>query len=210
VTIAKPFAVGKFEVTFAEWDACVAAGGCKSELEDQGWGRGRRPVINVSWDDITQQFLPWLSRTSAKRYRLLTEAEWEYAARANTTTPFSTGRTITTDQANFDGKYTYGRSAMGQTRARTVEVGSFAANGFGLHDMHGNVWERVEDCWHPNYQGAPVDGSAWTSSCSESSRVLRGGAWNHYPTILRSANRYGGRVDFRYINLGFRVARSLP
>ena len=117
VTIAKPFAVGKFEVTFAEWDACVAAGGCKHKPDDQGWGRGKRPVINVSWDDITKEYLPWLSRKTGKTYRLLTEAEWEYAARAGTTTPFSTGQTITPEQANFNGNYTYGGSAKGAVPA---------------------------------------------------------------------------------------------
>ena len=121
----------------------MAAGGCKHKPEDQGWGRGKRPVINVSWDDITKEYLPWLSRKTGKTYRLLTEAEWEYAARAGTTTPFSTGRTITPDQANFNGDFTYGGSAKGVYRQKTVEVGSFPANAFGLHDMHGNVWEWV-------------------------------------------------------------------
>jgi hypothetical protein len=141
VTIARPFAVGKFEVTFAEWDACVAAGGCSHRPGDQGWGRGNRPVIDVSWNDITQQYLPWLSRKTGKTYRLLSEAEWEYAARAGTTTAFSTGRTITPEQANFDGNYTYGGSAKGVYRSKTVEVGSFPPNAFGLFDMHGNLWE---------------------------------------------------------------------
>jgi len=174
VTIAKPFAVGSFEATFAEWDACVAAGGCKHKPEDQGWGRGTRPVIKVSWDDITKEFLPWLSRKSGKTYRLLTEAEWEYAARAGTTTPFSTGRTITPDQANFDGNYTYGGSSKGAYRQKTVDAGSFKPNAFGLHDMHGNVWEWVQDCYKDSYSGAPVDGSASASGDCSSRVPVRG------------------------------------
>ena len=156
MTIARPFAVGKFEVTFAEWDACLSGGGCSHRPGDAGWGRGKRPVINVSWNDA-KAYVAWLSRQTGRAYRLLSEAEWEYAARAGTTTPFSTGRTITSDQANFNS------NRIGQYRQQTVPVGLFSANGFGLHDMHGNVAEWVEDCWHENYVGAPVDGSARTS-----------------------------------------------
>ncbi len=144
VKIPRSFAIGKFEVTFAEWDACVAAGGCKYRPGDQGWGRGKRPVINVSWNHVTKEYLPWLSRKTGKTYRLPTEAEWEYAARAGTTTPFSTGETITPSQANFDGNHTYGGSARGISREKTIVVGSFQANAFGLYDVHGNVWEWVQ------------------------------------------------------------------
>ena len=167
----------------------------------------------MSWDEISKEYLPWLSRKSGKTYRLLTEAEWEYAARAGATTPFSTGRTITTDQANFDGKETYGGSAKGISREKTIEVGSFRPNAFGLHDMHGNVWEWVEDCWHANYQGAPTDGSARKSGdCSK--RVVRGGSFFTVPESLRAAKRsfwlpglvWGG-LDFQ--DHGFRVARTL-
>jgi formylglycine-generating enzyme required for sulfatase activity len=208
VAIAKPFAVGKFELTFAEWDACVAAGGCKHKPGDQGWGRGKRPVINVRWDDITREFVPWLSKKTGKTYRLLTEAEWEYAARAGTTTPFSTGKTITTDQANFNGNYTYGGSSKGEYRQETVDVGSFQANAFGLHDMHGNVWEWVEDCYKEIYAGAPSDGSAVTSGdCS--SRVLRGGSWGNIPGYLRSAFRSRYHPGYRLNLNGFRLARTL-
>jgi formylglycine-generating enzyme required for sulfatase activity len=196
VTVAKPFAVGKFEVTVAEWDACVAGGGCNHKPSDQGWGRGRRPVINVSWQDA-KGYVAWLSRKTGRTYRLLSEAEWEYAARAGTTTPFSTGATISTDQANFGGN---GGSAK--------EVGSFKANAFGLHDMHGNVWEWVEDCWNGSYSGAPTDGSVWTSGdCT--SRVLRGGSWYGNPRLLRSANRDRFTTDFRNYGFGFRVGRTL-
>ena len=201
VTIAKPFAVGRFEVTFAEWDACVAAGGCKHKPKDEGWGRGRHPAINVSWNGITNDYLPWLTRKTGKSYRLLTEAEWEYAARAGTTTPFSTGHEISTNQANFD--------PIGDpTRGKTVEVGSFSPNAFGLHDMHGNVWEWVEDCSVDDYKGAPIDASARTSKdwCT---RVVRGGSWNYEATLLRSAYRYGMHPDLSSDNHGFRVARTL-
>jgi formylglycine-generating enzyme required for sulfatase activity len=208
VTIAKPFAVGKFEVTFAEWDTCVAERGCKHWPGDEGWGRGTRPVINVSWDDIKKEYLPWLSRKTGKVYRLLTEAEWEYAARAGTSTPFSTGQTITTEQANFDGNYTYGGSGKGQYRQKTVNVGSLQPNAFGLYEMRGNVWEWLEDCYHDSYRGAPTDGSAWTTTnCGR--RVVRGGSWSSYPRDLRAADRFGNSPGFRVNGSGFRLARTL-
>ena len=195
MTIARPFAVGKFEVTFAEWDACVAAGGCKHRPGDEGWGRGRRPVINVSWDNA-KEYVAWLSRKTGKSYRLLSEAEWEYAARAGTTTKYAFGDTISTSQAK------YGEGG-------TVEVGSFPANRFGLYDLHGNVWEWVEDAWHPDYQGAPTDGSVWTGG-DTSLRVLRGGSWDGYfPGYLRSANRIRYHPDKRDVSIGFRVSRTL-
>jgi formylglycine-generating enzyme required for sulfatase activity len=209
VTIARPFAVGKFEVTFAEWDACAAGGGCASNKRpgDQGWGRGRRPVINVSLDDA-KQYVAWLSQKTSKSYRLLTESEWEYAARAGTTTPFSTGPTIGTEQANYDGNDTYGAGKKGQYRQKTVDAGSFPPNAFGLHDMHGNVWEWVEDCYKDSYAGALADGSAVTSGdCSL--RVLRGGSWSNVPRVLRSASRLRNLPDVRNFSFGFRVARTL-
>jgi formylglycine-generating enzyme required for sulfatase activity len=208
VAIAKPFGVGKFELTFAEWDACVAAGGCKHKPEDQGWGRGKQPAINVSWDDA-KEYVGWLSKKTGRSYRLLTEAEWEYGARAGTTTPFSTGRTITTYQANFHGDYTYGGSAKGVNRGKTIDVGSLnKPNAFGLHDMHGNVWEWVADCYQDSYSGAPVDGSATvTAGCT--SRVVRGGSWDNIPMSMRSAYRYGYSPDGRSFNTGFRLARTL-
>ena len=208
VAIPSAFAVGKFEVTFAEWEACVADGGCSAyKPSDEGWGRGRLPVINVSWNDA-KAYAAWLSKKTGKTYRLLSEAEWEYAARAGTTTPFSTGRTITTDQANFNGNFTYNGSRKGQYRQKTVSVGSFPANAFGLHDMHGNVWEWVEDCYHDSYNGAPSDGSAWIArNCSR--RVLRGGSWSGSPWFLRSAFRGWDFTIFRLSNNGLRVARTL-
>ena len=209
VTISRPFAVGKYEVTFSEWDACAAAGGCGGyRPEDRGWGRGRRPVINVSWEDA-KGYIDWLSRHTGERYRLLSESEWEYAARAGTTTPFSTGRTITTDQANFDGGGTYGGSPKGAYRKKTLPVGSFPANALGLHDVHGNVWEWVEDCWHGSYAGAPSNHGAWTSGGDCRRRVLRGGSWYYVPWYLRSAYRDWYSTVYRSSNDGFRVARTL-
>lgn len=198
VMIAKAFAVGKYEVTFAEWDACVAAGGCKHNPGDLGWGRGKRPVINVSWDDITKEYLPWLNGKSGKTYHLLTEAEWEYAARAGTMTPYSTGQTVMQGQAKFL-DFAYAES-------KTAVVGSFPPNRFGLHDMHGNVWEWTQDCYRVNYIAAPTDGSAVTStSCT---RVLRGGAWSYQPDRLRSAARLWKYPGDRSDAFGFRVART--
>jgi len=213
VAIPQPFAVGRYEVTFAQWDACVAEGGCTHKPGDEGWGRGKRPVINVSWGDA-RQFVDWLARKTGQPYRLLTEAEWEYAARGVTNasqphTPFSTGATIGYRQANYDANFVYGSGGkMGIYRQKTLEVGSLPRNAFGLHDMHGNVWEWVEDCYRTSYAGAPADGTAVTANnCAL--RILRGGAWNYYPQLLRSAYRYATAPDIRMENAGFRVARSL-
>ena len=208
VTVPRPFAVGKYEVTFAGWDACVAGGGCGGyRPDDEGWGRGRRPAVNVSWDDV-KSYVEWLSRKTGQEYRLLSESEWEYVARAGTTGPFHFGRTISTDQANYDGDYAYGSGRKGVARGKTVPVGSFPANGFGLHDVHGNVWEWVEDCWHGDYSGAPADGSAWLSSGDCGKRVLRGGSWFNWPRNLRSALRSGGTAGNRSYSTGFRIART--
>ena len=209
VTIPAPFGVGKYEVTFSEWDSCVSSGGCGDYLPfDWGWGRDRRPVVHVSWDDA-KRYVSWLSRKTGKRYRLLTESEWEYAARAGTTGPFHFGSTISTDQANYNGDYTYGPGRKGVDRKKTVPVGSFPSNGFGLHDMHGNIWEWVEDCWHGSYAGAPSDGRAWVSGGNCEKRLLRGGSWNFGPGNLRSAFRFRFTAGFRYYFIGFRVARTL-
>jgi len=194
------FAVGVYEVTFAEWDACVAAGGCGGyRPEYEGWwGRGRRPVIHVSWEDA-RSYVEWLSANTGERYRLLSESEWEYAARAGTTTAFHTGGTISMEQANYGGDGGLGR---------TTPVGSYPPNAFGLHDMHGNVWEWTQDCWNDTYVGAPSDGSAWEEGdCGL--RVLRGGSWNYSPGNLRSALRDWLTAGLRGLNVGFRVARTL-
>ena len=210
VTIPYPVAVSRFEVTFAEWDACLADFNCNSyRPSDEGWGRGRRPVINVSWHDA-KAYAEWLERKTGKAYRLLSEAEWEYAARAGTATPFSTGQTITTDQANFNGWVSYDSSPDpdGQYRGKTIAVGSFAANAFSVYDMHGNVWEWVEDCWNDGYSEAPTDGSAGSAGdCGQ--RVLRGGSWDLDPSFLRSASRYWIASVFQVDYIGFRVARPL-
>ncbi|MDP7442649.1 MAG: formylglycine-generating enzyme family protein, partial [Verrucomicrobiota bacterium] len=200
--------LGKREASFAEWKACRTDDACQAHPDDHHWGRGRRPVMNINFRDA-EDFVRWLSRKTEQTYRLPTEAEWDYTCRAGTTTPFHFGETIGTDQANYDGNYTYGGGGKGVYRKKTVPVGNFPANAFGLHDMHGNVWEWVEDCWNGNYHGAPTDGSVWSSGdCSH--RVLRGGSWYSKPGYMRSAARYGGHFTGGRINfVGFRVARTL-
>jgi formylglycine-generating enzyme required for sulfatase activity len=212
VVIERPFAVGKFEITFAQWDLCATEGGCGHHPADEGWGRGKRPVINVSWDDA-RQFVAWISKKTGKPYRLLTEAEWEYAARAVTRLtdpymPFSTGATINYKQANYDANFTYNDGKMGIYRQKTLEVGSFPKNAFGLHDMHGNVWEWVGDCYKDSYEGVPADGSPVTSAACPL-RIVRGGSWNYRPQLLRSAYRYATAPEVRLDMVGFRIARSL-
>ena len=202
VTIAASFAVSKFEVRFDEWDTCAAYGDCDPQILDSGFGRGRKPVINVSWYDA-QRYAAWLSKMTGKPYRLLSEAEWEYAARAGTKTSYSWGDEIGKGKANCLG---CGSEWDGN---QTAPVGSFAANAFGLHDMHGNVSEWVEDCYHANYTGAPADGSAWTAGGDCSSRILRGGGWDNSPVNLRSASRGRGTTFIQSNSLGFRVARTL-
>ena len=162
----------------------------------------------VSWEDA-KGYVKWLRGKTGKRYRLLSEAEWEYVARGGATGPFHFGSTITTEQANYDGNFTYGTGSAGVYRKRTVRVGSFEANAFGLHDVHGNVWEWVEDCWHENYTGAPREGEAWTSGGECGRRVLRGGSWDYDPRFLRSANRIRDSSGNRFNYVGFRIARTL-
>jgi formylglycine-generating enzyme required for sulfatase activity len=203
VTIGKPFAVGKFEVTFAEWEACVAGRGCRRNLDDSRWGRGNRPAINVSWDEA-QQYVAWLSRKTGKTYRLLTEAEWEYAARAGSTTNYSWGNDIGQGNAHCTG------CGSPFDEKLTAPVGSFKPNAFGLHDMHGNVWEWVEDCWERDLSKAPSDGRARQSGCADDNeRVHRGGAFLHSPRVLWSTVRNNYSKDARANGVGFRVARTL-
>ena len=206
VRITSPFAAGKFEVTFDEWDACVRDRGCTLNPSDQGWGRGKRPVINVSWEEA-KSYTQWLSRRTGKSYRLLTEAEWEYVARAGTTTAFSFGNSISSQQANYATTNSYAGSSVATTPRNTVTVGSYAPNAFGLYDVHGNVFEWTEDCFNANYNGAPSDGTAWMSGdCGR--RVLRGGAWSGDPQNLRSAGRNSGNPALRGSDFGFRLART--
>jgi formylglycine-generating enzyme required for sulfatase activity len=208
VTFARQFAVGRFAVTFDEWAACVADGGCDGyRPDDRNWGRGRRPVINVSWKDA-KNYVAWLSRKTGKTYRLPSEAEREYVTRAGTTTPFWWGSSISTSQANYDGNYTYGGGQKGEWRQKTVPVDSFAPNPWGLYQVHGNVWEWTEDCRNRSYAGAPKDGSAWESGdCNI--RVLRGGSSRDRPRSLRAALREEFLAGFGNHLQGFRVGRTL-
>ena len=202
VRIVAPFALSTHEVTFAEWDACVAAGGCGGHRpDDGGWGRGDRPVMRVSWNDA-RSYVLWLSRRTGTTYRLPSESEWEYAARAGSTSKFSWGYEVGVNRANCDG------CGSRWDGPRTVPVGSFSANAFDLHDMHGNVWEWVEDCWNWSYAGAPKDGGARLSGdCAK--RVLRGGSWFNNPRVLRAAYRFTKSTGNRNYIIGFRVARTL-
>ena len=202
VTISRAFAVGKYEVTFAEWEACVADGGCNGyRPADSGLGRGDRPVINVNWNDA-RAFVDWLSKQTGQEYRLPSETEWEYAARASTTARYWWGDDVGSNNANCDGCVSEWDSKG------TAPVGRFDANKFSLHDTAGNVREWVEDCWNRSYEGAPRDGRAWSSGQCQS-RVLRGGSWYGYPRYLRSAYRSGDHSGYRNDNAGFRVARTL-
>lgn len=203
VTFNRPFAVGKYEVTFAEWDYCVADGGCNGHKPgDNGWGRGNRPVIYVSWEDA-HAYIDWLNKKTGQQYRLLTEAEWEYAARAGATTTYYWGNDIGQNNANCrDCGSPYGDK-------QTAPVGSFQPNAFGLHDMLGNVWEWTEDEYHNNYNGAPADGSTWNTE-KTTARVPRGGSWVDTLGNLRASNRGKGNVALRNPFNGFRLARTLP
>jgi formylglycine-generating enzyme required for sulfatase activity len=209
VVIAEPFAVGKYEITFDEWNACLADGGCDGYAPtDHGWGQGDRPVIQVHFDDVLS-YVAWLSQKTGHAYRLLSETEWEYAARAGTQSPFSFGDTISSELANYDGRTGYDGGPTGEFREQTLPVGSFEPNAFGLYDMHGNVWEWVQDCWNDIYtETMPNDGSAWLDGdCS--GRIMRGGSWEDYSGELRSAARVGSGRDESYWSDGFRVARAL-
>ena len=160
----------------------------RSKVDDEGWGRGRQPIMNVSWNDA-REYVAWLSSQTGHTYRLLTEAEWEYAARAGSATQFSWGNEIGQERANCGGCSTQ------WDFVQTAPVGSFAANAFGLHEMHGNVWEWVEDCWNGSYSGAPANGDAWLSGdCSQ--RILRGGSYDDFPYDLRSAIRVGNAAGY--------------
>jgi formylglycine-generating enzyme required for sulfatase activity len=219
VTFAQPFAVGRHAVTRGEFAAFVNA---TSRKTDDRWRNpgfkqdDSHPVVCVSWDDA-EAYASWLAEVTGRPYRLLTEAEWEYVARAGTTTPFWWDSSITPAQANYDGNYVYeGGGSKGEYRRGTVPVGSFDPNPWGLYNVHGNVWEWCEDTWHDNYKGAPSDGSAWLPkrtgrrrSNQSSSRVVRGGAWDDDPRFLRAAYRYRYHTELRDDYCGFRLGRTL-
>ena len=195
------FQLGKYQVTLAQWNACFADGGCNG-YRPYCWDYGNNlPVRYVSWDDV-QSFIGWLNNKTGGTYRLPTEAEWEYAARAGTTTEYSWGDEIGRNQANYD-SFSFGESPY----ERTAPVGSFPSNPWGLHDMHGNVREWVQDCWNYSYEGAPTDGSAWTSGDCRF-RVLRGGSYMDAGYGLRSARRNPGFPSYRGFDYGFRLAQD--
>ena len=199
VSIRKPFYIGRREVTFDEWDACFAEGGCKQKPDDRGLGRTRRPVTDLDWDDA-KSYLAWLSQKTGKAYRLPSESEWEFVARAGTTTTYPWGRAVEKDKANCLG-------CTSDPVKKAIDTGSFPPNAFGVYDMAGNAAEWVEDCWNDNYRGAPTDGSAWTKpQCRE--RVLRGGSFNNDPRYLRSAARFKYDQNVRFYTNGFRVVRD--
>ncbi|HKY89718.1 MAG TPA: formylglycine-generating enzyme family protein [Nevskiaceae bacterium] len=213
----KPFAIGRFEVTFIEWMDCVDDGGCSVTPDDNGWGKGFRPVININWFDA-QEYVAWLSKKTGRRYRLPTEAEWEYAARGGTDTTWGWG-----DASGEACEYSNSFDASGQTAHAnwfwniycddgfvfTAPVGSFKPNAFGLYDMPGNVWEWLQDCWHPDYNGAPADGSAWIQGGDCNKRVNRGGGWGNHPRTTRSANRDADMPYGRGDAFGLRVVREI-
>jgi len=201
VTIERPFAVGRREVTFAEWDACVAAGGCSHRPEDMGWGRGDRPVINISWDDAIV-YLDWLRRETGQAYRLPTRPEWEYAARAGTNTRYWWGDAIGHGNANCNG---CGSRWDGN---QTAPAGNFAANPFGLHDVHGNVWERVGACWEDSYSAIPSEASQSAGSLECFASVCGGSLFDE-PSVLRVTACLWDDGENRYTGVGFRVARNL-
>jgi formylglycine-generating enzyme required for sulfatase activity len=210
VTFARPFAVARHAVTRGQFAAFVKATGHKA---DERWRHpgfaqdDSHPVVRISWDDA-KAYAAWLETIYGHPYRLLSEAEWEYAARAGTVTPFWWGSSITPSQANYNGEHVYaGGGSKGEYRKGTVPVGSFNANPWGLYNVHGNVWEWMEDFWHDNYNGAPADGSAWITSPSGRGRVVRGGSWYLYPGVLRAALRY--RYSAELSLSGFRLARML-
>lgn len=229
ITIPKPFAVGKYELTWDEWEVCVAQRGCddnsgkrfgsKTETEpdpawdgDASFGRGTRPVINVSWDDASA-YVKWLSAETGEAYRLLSESEWEYAARAGSTTRFSWGDanpTCEVGRANTANFRNPAKGLLAGCNGRiTAPVGFSEPNAYGLHDMHGNVREWTQDCFHVSLDGIPTDGSAWLTNCARGGEghVFRGGGFSSSAEQLRSAARQA--TTKREVNMGFRIAREL-
>ena len=229
----RSFAAGRYAISKGEFATFVRAKGYQTEAErgdgcfawngkewkqdaaynwrNVGFAQAdNHPVVCVSWNDA-QAYIAWLNQSSGQTYRLLSEAEREYAARGGSQSAFWWGDSINTAQANYHGTSpSYNGSPKGEWREATVPVNSFSPNPFGLYNVHGNVWEWVQDCWHGNYTGAPTDGSAWTTACLDSNyRVLRGGSWGSGPAYLRSANRFGYAPDNRDSGSGLRLARTL-
>jgi formylglycine-generating enzyme required for sulfatase activity len=213
VGIDRPIAMGRYPVTVGEWRAFVRATGWRQSGEVNWEAPGfpqtdAHPVVGVNWYDA-QDYVRWLSEATGRHYRLPSEAEWEYACRAGTKTAFSFGDTISTAQANYDGNFTYNGGARGEYRRGTTPAGMFPPNPWGLFDMHGNVWEWVQDVVHDNYEGAPLDGSAWEEGGDQARRILRGGSWLYNPRYLRSALRNGFSSALSNDIVGFRVVRDL-
>jgi formylglycine-generating enzyme required for sulfatase activity len=229
VVIVSPFAVARRAVTRGQFNAFVSAKRHKTEggariWKDEAWcydlkaswrapgfpQDDNHPVVCINWHDA-KAYAAWLSGKTGKTYRLLSEAEREYVTRAGTTTPFWWwGSSITPDQANYNYNFHYkGGGREGKWRKSTRTVDSFEANEWGLYNVHGNVWEWVEDCWHDSYQGAPSDGSAWTTACEDGLRVVRGGSWYSHPKCLRAAHRSFYDAGTRSSNIGFRLAMTL-
>ncbi|MDA0267404.1 MAG: formylglycine-generating enzyme family protein [Cyanobacteria bacterium] len=205
------FFMGKYPITQVQWRVVA---GCpriniKLDPDPSNFKGDNRPVERVSWDDATE-FCQRLSAQTSKAYRLPSEAEWEYACRAGTETPFHFGETLTAELANYQGTETFGDGAKGEYRQKTTEVGSFPANRWGLRDLHGNVWEWCEDDFHDSYEGAPIDGRAWIDAERKNVRVLRGGSWYDYPKNCRSTYRYGPYAENRDSDIGFRVCCTAP
>jgi formylglycine-generating enzyme required for sulfatase activity len=205
------FFMGKYQVTQAQWQVVSAYPQVNVEMtSNPSEFKGENfPVEQVSWDEAVE-FCDRLSNHSGRTYSLPSEAQWEYACRGGTTTPFAFGHTLSTDLANYDGDYTYADGPKGEDRNKTTDVGSFYPNAFGLYDMHGNVYEWCLDHWHSNYEGAPIDGSAWieNGSDADAARVVRGGSWIDAPRWCRSAYRLNSAAGARLNNLGFRVVVS--
>ncbi|UGQ48311.1 SUMF1/EgtB/PvdO family nonheme iron enzyme [Massilia endophytica] len=213
VGIERSFAMGRYPVTVGEWRRFVQATNWEPTFDADWQNPGFQqtddhPVVGVSWNDA-QLYLHWLSEMTGQEYRLPSEAEWEYACRAGTHTAFNFGDDISPDYANYDGNFTYNDGKKGEFRQGTTKVGSFPPNPWGLHDMHGNVWEWVQDVVHENYQGAPVDGSAWEEGGDQVRRIVRGGAWLYQPRYLRSALRNAYSAILANDVVGLRVARKI-
>ena len=207
-SISYKFEVSKYEITFDDWAKCLKDGGCAGHKpDDKEWGRGKRPVIDVSFNDA-KNFVKWLNKKTGETYRLLSEVEWEYVARAGQTGPFGTGNGISSKDANFDGKAPYGAGAAGPYLRKTQPVGQYEPNAFGVYDMHGNVYEWVEDCWNADHTGAVGDGSPRTDGDCDF-RVMKGGSWVTHGYQARAAARIRYVTDYRYDDYGIRIARTL-